>query len=279
LDSLTKAKTKTAALTVILFCLGQTAPSCLPQRDLHSQATVALLEAKFPNPDISFLALDGSGKVVAERWPDLERPVPIGSLIKPFLALAYGRTHQAFPEYVCVGKKTCWLNRGHGKVDIRKAIEFSCNSYFHQLVAGTRPGFAQDTLAAFGLDDISQNDMSISESRAAPLTLARAYLELAQDRQEPAAQEVLQGMSLSARQGTAKAAGAELGWLSPLAKTGTARCTHPKKAPGDGFAVVIAPSGHPHIVLLVRLHGRPGSMAAAVAGQMVAAIENQKAER
>jgi cell division protein FtsI/penicillin-binding protein 2 len=239
----------------------------------------ALLETKFPNPDISFLALDDSGNVVAERWPDSERQVPIGSLIKPFLALAYGRTHQAYPEYVCVGKKTCWLNRGHGKVDIRKAIEFSCNSYFYQLVAGAPSGFAQDTLTAFGLDNISQNDMSILESRAAPLTLARAYLELAQDRQEPAAQEVLQGMSLSAQQGTAKAAGAELGWMSVLAKTGTATCTHPKKAPGDGFAIVIAPGDHPRIVLLVRLHGRPGAMAAALAGQMVAAIENRKAER
>jgi len=279
LDSLTKAKAKIAALTVILVCLRQTAPSCLPQRDLHSQATAALLETKFPNPDISFLALDGSGKVVAQRWPDSERQVPIGSLIKPYLALAYGRTHQAYPEYVCVGKKTCWLNRGHGKVDIRKAIEFSCNSYFHQLVAGAQPGFAQDTLKAFGLHDTSQNDISILESRAPPLALARAYLELAQDRQEPAAQEVLRGMSLSAQHGTANAAGAELGWMSPLAKTGTAECTHPKKAPGDGFAVVIAPSDHPHIVLLVRLHGRPGSMAAAVAGQMIAAIENRRAER
>jgi cell division protein FtsI/penicillin-binding protein 2 len=204
--------------------------------------------------------------------------VPIGSLIKPFLALAYGRTHPAYPEYVCVGKKTCWLNRGHGRVDIRKAIEFSCNSYFYQLVSGAQPGFAQHTLKAFGLSDTSQNDISILESREAPLTLARAYLEMAQDRQDPAAQEVLQGMSLSAQQGTAKAAGAELGWMSPLAKTGTAQCTHAKKAPGDGFAVVIAPSDHPRIVLLVRLHGRPGSMAAAVAGQMVAAIENRKAE-
>jgi cell division protein FtsI/penicillin-binding protein 2 len=277
LDSLANAKI--ARLTVILLCLAQTAPSCLLQRDLHSQATAALLETRFPDPDISFLALDGSGKVVAQRWPDSERQVPIGSLIKPFLALAYGRTHQAYPEYACIGKKTCWLNRGHGKVDIRKAIGFSCNSYFHQLVAGAQPGFAQDTLAAFGLDDMSQNDISIAESRAAPMALARAYLELAQDRQEPAAQEVLQGMSLAAQQGTAKAAGAELPGMSPLAKTGTAPCTHPKKAPGDGFAVVLAPSDHPRVVLLVRLHGRPGSMAAAVAGQMVAAIENRKVER
>src|SRR5215813_5940322 len=266
-------------LTVILVCLAQAAPLRLAQRDLHSQATAALLETKFPDPDISFLALDGSGKVVAQRWPDAEHLVPIGSLIKPFVALAYGRTHQAYPEFVCVGKKTCWLSRGHGRIDIRKAIGFSCNSYFHQLVAGAQTGFAQDTLSAFGLDNTSQNDISILESRAAPLPLARAYLELAQDRQEPAAQEVVQGMSLSAQHGTANAAGAELGWISPLAKTGTATCTHPKKAPGDGFAVVIAPSDHPHIVLLVRLHGRPGSMAAAVAGQMIAAIENRRAER
>lgn len=273
------AKAKTAKLAAILLCLGQTGPSCLSQRDLYSQATAAQLETKFPDPDLSYLALDGSGRVVAQRWSDSEHPVPIGSLIKPFVALAYGRTHEAYPEYICAGKKTCWLSRGHGKVDIRKAIGFSCNSYFRQLVGGAEPAFAQGTLKAFGFTNVSRHDTSILESQAAPLTLARAYLELAQDREEPAAREVLQGMAMSARQGTAKAVGVQLSWLSALAKTGTAPCTHPKKAAGDGFAMVIAPSDQPRIVLLVRLHGRPGSMAAAVAGRMVAAIENREAER
>jgi len=276
----TVAKTTIARLTIVLLCLAQAAPTSISQNDLHSQAAAALLETKFPNPDISFLALNGSGRILAQRWTNPDVPVPIGSLIKPFLALAYGRTHDSYPEYTCVGKKTCWLDRGHGKLGIRKAIGFSCNSYFHQLVAATEPGFAQATLKSFGLTDPSlDKPRFLAESQASPMALAHAYLQLALDRQEPAAQVVLQGMTISARRGTAKAIGSEVPSLSALAKTGTAECTHPRKAPGDGFAVVMAPGDRPDVVLLVRLHGRPGSMAAAVAGKMVAAIENEQAPR
>ncbi len=274
------AKATSAGLSIVLLCLAQAAPASISQNDLHSQAAAALLETRFPDPDISFLALDGSGRVVAQRWTNPDIPVPIGSLIKPFLALAYGRTHDSYPEYTCVGKKTCWLDRGHGKLGIREAIGFSCNSYFHQLAAATEPGFAQATLRSFGLTDPSlDKPQFLRESQASPMALARAYLRLALDRQEPAEFAVLEGMAISARRGTAKAVGAELPWLSAFAKTGTAQCTHPKKAPGDGFAVVIAPADGPNLVLLVRLHGRPGSMAAAIAGKMVAAIENEQSPR
>ena len=263
-------------LVFILLCLAQTTPNCVPQDDLHSQATAALLETKFSDPNISFLALDSSGRIVAQRWPNSEEPVPIGSLIKPFLALAYGRTHNTYPKYDCVGKKTCWLDRGHGRLGIREAIGFSCNSYFQQLIAAAEPGFAQATLKSLGLTGTSLDKPGfLEESRVAPMVLAHAYLQLALDRQEPAAEVVLQGMAISARRGTAKAIGDELRWIPALAKTGTARCTHPKKAPGDGFAVVIVPSDRPSLVLLVRLHGRPGSIAAALAGKMVAAVENE----
>jgi cell division protein FtsI/penicillin-binding protein 2 len=273
------AKTTSTKLALLLLFLAQTS-SCIPQEDLHSQATAALLETKFSDPDISFLALDGAGQILAQRWPDSEEPVPIGSLIKPFLALAFGRTHDTYPEYECMGKKTCWLERGHGRLGIREAIGFSCNSYFHQLVAAAGSGFAQPTLTSYGLTDTSLDTTNfLADSRVAPMTLARAFLQLARNRQQPAADVVLQGMAISARRGTAKAIGDQLPRISALAKTGTAPCTHPKKAPGDGFAVVIAPSDRPHLVLLVRLHGRPGSMAAALAARMVAAVENGQTPR
>jgi len=38
----------------------------------------------------------------------------------------------------------------------------------------------------------------------------------------------------------------------------------------------MSPADHPRIVLLVRLHGRPGSMAAGVAGRMIAAVESEQ---
>ena len=277
MESIAKKLIKTA---VVLLCFGQATSLCLAQTDLHSQAAAALLAENFSDPDLSFIVLDGSGRVVTQRWPDSDRPVPIGSLIKPFLALAYGRTHDSYPEYTCMGKNTCWLRRGHGRLGIREAIGFSCNSYFHQLVAASQPGFAEVTLTSFGLDSVSSDPGHPSwDAEASPLALAHAYLQLALNRQEPAAQPVLEGMALSAQRGTAKAIGESLPGISGLAKTGTAACTHTRKAPGDGFAVVIVPSDGVRTLLLVRLHGRPGSMAAAVAGRMLAALEMKSTNR
>jgi len=90
---------------------------------------------------------------------------------------------------------------------------------------------------------------------------------------------VLQGMVLSAQKGTGRAAGEALPRASAMAKTGTAPCTHAKKAPGDGFALVMSPADHPRAVLLVRLHGRPGLIAAGVAGRMISAVAGSESGR
>jgi cell division protein FtsI/penicillin-binding protein 2 len=106
------------------------------------------------------------------------------------------------------------------------------------------------------------------------LRLARAYLELTRRSREPAVAPALEGLALSAQKGTGKAAGAELPNTPMLVKTGTAPCTHAKKAPGDGFALLAVPASHPRAVLLVRLHGRPGYIAAGLAGRMMAEVES-----
>jgi len=90
---------------------------------------------------------------------------------------------------------------------------------------------------------------------------------------------VRQGLALSAQKGTGKAAGASLPHNAVLAKTGTAPCTHAKKAPGDGFALVMSPADHPREVLLVRLHGRPGYIAAGVAGRMIAEVKGSETSK
>jgi cell division protein FtsI/penicillin-binding protein 2 len=111
---------------------------------------------------------------------------------------------------------------------------------------------------------------------ASPLALTKAYLELTRHPRDAAVRPILEGLALSAEKGTGKAAGAELPRGFALAKTGTAPCTHLKKAPGDGLALVMAPSGHPRAVVLVRLHGRPGFIAAGIAGRMIAAVEGSE---
>ena len=236
--------------------------------DLHAQSAAAALAQNFGDPDISYLLLDQNGEIIAQRWEWPERDIPVGSLAKPFMAVAYGRTHHGFPKFHCAGGKTCWLARGHGTLELREAIAFSCNSYFHQLVARAGSGF-RPAMASFALHAGGEQSLTV----ASPLALLRAYLELTRHARDAAVAPVLMGLALSAQKGTAKAVGEELHGMAALAKTGTAPCTHKRKAPGDGFAIVMFPADHPRTVLLVRLHGRPGYMAAEIAGRMIAKVE------
>jgi len=245
-------------------------------QDLHAQSAAALLDREFADPGLSYLLLDGEGQIVAQRWDEPEGEIPVGSLMKPFLAVAYGRTHQSFPLLRCTGKKTCWLPRGHGTLRIREAIAVSCNSYFDQLVAQRGSNF-RPALESLRLRPSDAGEPSLTT--ASPLALARAYLELSRRSQEPAVRLVLQGMALSAQRGTAKGVSTELAAAPLLAKTGTAPCTHRKKAPGDGLALLMTPADHPRSVLLVRVHSRPGFMAAGLAGRMMARVENSGAQR
>ena len=242
-----------------------------------------MLARDFASSNLSYLLLNDKGEVIARRWPAAEKEAPVGSLIKPFLAVAYGQTHESFPEFHCYGKTTCWLPRGHGVIGVSQAIAVSCNSYFHQLLAEAKPGFATPTLQSFGLntrDTLGHDQVDWFEQghgwRASPLILARAYLEMEHHAREKAVAPALSGMALSARTGTANAVSSELPDWPVLAKTGTAPCIHRKHAPGDGLALIMSPAEHPRMVLLVRVHGKPGSAAAAVAGQMVAAVEKNE---
>jgi hypothetical protein len=267
LDAITKRNLATAVI-IVLFLGPRAVPARAPAQDLHAQSAAAVLAREFNDADLSYLLLDESGEVIAQRWEHPERELPVGSLVKPFIAVAYGETHRDFPQFKCTGKKTCWLPRGHGNLHIREAIAFSCNSYFHQLVAAGGPEFA-DALKNY---PVRMGSNGRASGWAAPLPMAEAYLELTRRPRDAAVAPVLQGMALSAQNGTGKAAGEALPHVSAMAKTGTAPCTHAKKAPGDGFALVMSPADHPRAVLLVRLHGRPGFIAAGVAGRMIAAV-------
>ena len=259
-----------------MFLVGQAFTSPGTAQDLHTQAAAALLAREFGDPDLSYILLDEQGRIMAQRWENPEREIPVGSLTKPFIAVAYGRTHGSFPQLRCIGQKTCWLRRGHGQLQVREAIAYSCNSYFHQLVARAGAGFAP-AVESFALHGAAGADSQRSFTTASPLALAQAYLTLTRDFRDPVVSTVLQGMALSARKGTASAVGPELAGGAALAKTGTGPCTHKKKAPGDGFALVMFPAEHPRETLLVRVHGRPGSVAAGVAGRMIARVEGSGA--
>jgi len=106
---------KLAIVGLLLFVAGTSgfsgssaaAPDVASRSDsLRKQSTARLLEQRFPGQDLSYLLLDAqTGDLIAARWENASQPVPMGSLLKPFTALAYGEAHSfRYPEYVCRGQ-------------------------------------------------------------------------------------------------------------------------------------------------------------------------------
>jgi cell division protein FtsI/penicillin-binding protein 2 len=249
---------------------------------LFAQAAAQALNRDFADTNISFLLLDAhTGQVLASRWENPNLPIPLGSLAKPFAALAYGEQHGfRYPTHTCHGTKTgCWRPAGHGDVDLTSAIAFSCNSYFRFLTGELSAADVSPTANQFGID-VPDRDTHGAELaglgtrwRISPLHMARAYLELLRERQHPAIAQILAGMERSALQGTGAEVDRELRGERGLVKTGTAACTHSPAAPGDGFAIALVPAEDPRLLLMVRVHSVPGSIAARTAGQMLRRVQ------
>jgi cell division protein FtsI/penicillin-binding protein 2 len=218
--------------------------------------------------DVNFIAVDVRTRQVIERqWVEAEQAVPVGSLVKPFVALAYGGE---VPEFVCRGAvDRCWLARGHGKLGFRQALAQSCNAYFLNLARGVDGATLGVIAAKFGIpqpaNDSPETRIGLGAGwRIAPLALVRAYAELASRAGEPRVDEILVGLRMAAESGTAKALGRGV-----LAKTGTAACVAEHRDAGDGFAVVLDPAEDPRVALLVRVHGSPGAAAAKSAARIL----------
>jgi cell division protein FtsI/penicillin-binding protein 2 len=252
------------------------------RNSLFAQSAAQILQREFTGREVSFLLVDvRTGALLASRWDNAEQPIPLGSLVKPFIALAYGEEHQfRYPTHVCMGSAGgCWLPRGHGEIGITAAIAVSCNSYFRMLTAGMTSADIVPTVQRLGLDppasELSGSDLIGVGNRwlISPLHMAHAYLELNRSREQPGGREVVAGMAQSARQGTGAEVDRALKHSSALVKTGTAACIHRDHAPGDGFVVALVPSDQPELLLMVRVHGVPGAKAAQTAGRMLGRIE------
>lgn len=254
------------------------------QQPLFSQAAAAELARSFSSKDISYLLMDADGNVLAERWEDPDKPVAPGSLVKPFLAVAYGEQHDShFPQLRCLGTRgRCWLPQGHGTLGLEEAIVQSCNAYFLQLAAGLDHKRALRSFAYYGLAGPSPASgdealIGLGEGwKETPLTLARAFLQLEKAQRQAAQGRIVNGMQAAAQRGTARGVDAALGDNAALAKTGTAACSHfhsnvPQGAV-DGFAVVFYPAEKPRLFLLVRVHGFTGAQTATVAGKILRSL-------
>jgi cell division protein FtsI/penicillin-binding protein 2 len=252
------------------------------RNSLFAQSAAQLLQREFTAKEVSYLLLDvQTGAVLASRWENADQSIPLGSLVKPFIALAYGEEHQfRYPAHLCRGDANgCWLPHGHGEIGITAAIADSCNSYFRMLTAGMNSADLISSAQRIGLDppapDLSGPDLIGVGNRwlISPLHMAHAYLELNRRRDQPGAREVISGMAQSGRQGTGAEVDRALKHSRALTKTGTAACTHRDHAPGDGFVVALVPAAQPELLLMVRVHGVPGAKAALTAGRMLSRIE------
>jgi len=261
---------------------------------IFSQAAKASLDRDFSNPAISYLLMDDSGFVLAERWPAGIEPVlssasfpassseavAPGSLVKPFLAIAYGEQHGgSFPIVRCTGTSSrCWYPAGHGSLGLEEAITQSCNTYFLSLAAGLDRRRAAQAFMRYGLagpDPEAPGEALIGLGRGwkeNPMALARAYLQLEKEKRRPVQNRIITGMSGSAERGTARGVDAELGENMALAKTGTASCSHKPAGAADGFTIVLYPAVQPRLLLLVRVHDATGAASAKVAGAMLRSL-------
>jgi cell division protein FtsI/penicillin-binding protein 2 len=225
--------------------------------------------------DVDYLVVDvRTREVLQQRWTDADAPIPVGSLVKPFTALAYGGE---FPEFVCKGAASgCWLAHGHGRLKFRDALARSCNAYFLNLARGVDPATLAVVASKFGIPapvgETAEARIGLGKDwRIPPIALARAYAELAARASEPRVAEIFAGLREAVRSGTASAIGHDAMVPGPmlLAKTGTAPCIAQRGHAGDGFTVVLDPADAPRTVLLVRVHGVPGAEAAKSAARVL----------
>jgi cell division protein FtsI/penicillin-binding protein 2 len=259
------------SIAVVLAC-GPVVASSLPE-----QSIALLLDRSFPEQRLSYLLLEApTGRLICSRWNHADQAVPVGSLVKPFTALAYGRTHGfAFPEFTCKGAQDrCWLPPGHGRTGLAEAIAHSCNAYFLALAAEVNPDVLAGVAQEFGLKPPDPGADAPSwmgiggQWTISPISIARAFTELRMRSGEPGVREIMKGMSLSARIGTGSGVGS-----GALAKTGTALCVHSPRHAGDGYVIAIFPADSPRFTLLLRVEGVPGAEAAVTAGRMRGLLE------
>lgn len=238
-------------------------PLALFALTLYQQTVAGLLRERFTG--LEYVLLDArTGEPIDMHWPEPEKAVPVGSLVKPLLLAAHtGPT----PVFACTGRM-CWLRQGHGRQTAKQALANSCNEYFDALAARLPQDRLESFVARYGLRGPSVDGSRIGRGNDWPLppvALLNAYRELHSD------PRIQPGMSNAAMHGTAKAVGS-----GALAKTGTSACSHSRKGVGDGYAIVLLPASKPEWALLLRVHETTGAVTARVAANMVRVIREGK---
>ncbi len=211
-----------------------------------------------------------TSEIVEANWKRLDDPLPVGSLIKPFTALAYAESHAfRYPEVRCRGAEDeCWLPKGHGTLGVQSALAQSCNTYFLWLADRVLWSDVETVAQRFGLapppmDAPASAYIGLGAAwKLQPLALLQAYQELVSRSGHPGIEPLVQGLALASRSGTGSDIGRALDGGPALVKTGTSPCIHPRdtKRPssnGDGYVIALYPAGTPRYTMLVQVHGVP----------------------
>ena len=230
-----------------------------------------------------------TNEIVEVSWERLDEPIPAGSLVKPFTALAYAESHSfRYPEVPCRGAEDeCWLPKGHGTVTVEPALARSCNTYFQWLADRVLWSDIESVARRFGLaappmDAPTSTYIGLGTAwKLQPLALVRAYQELLRGSGDPGVEPLLQGLALASRSGTGSGVGRALEGSSALVKTGTSPCIHRRDAKrrtsnGDGYVIALYPAETPRYTMLVQVHGVPGRVAANIGGKILARIVQGK---
>ncbi len=258
----------------LLVCVSPAADA----QSLYAQSIQAALARSTAGREVLVLDLR-RGEILGDTFTPHTSAIPVGSLLKPFLALAYAATHSApLPTEVCHGlPDRCWKPAGHGTMTLVSALANSCNAYFLQLARDLEPGSIPYLPAPPQHASPATLIGLTPEWRIAPEALARAYAALLAAPSSAVQDQVLKGMRGSATYGTAARIGVHPGGV--LAKTGTAPCVDgPCAIDGDGLVLAAAPASHPTVLVLLRQRGTNGAVAAAAAGRVLTRLESLHAE-
>ncbi len=202
-----------ATIAIVAFFLCPPVPAQNPaQQSLYAQSIQSALIPTTANLEILVLNLR-THETLADTFAHPQTPIPVGSLVKPFLAAAYLKSHPTAPTIVCHGHPDhCWKPAGHGALTLTQAIAQSCNAYFLALARDIPPT---------DIPDLPQPPSSASPEtliglnsswRISPEALANAYAQLLSSNP---AMAILNGMRDSARHGTANRIGPTPAVFSP----------------------------------------------------------------
>jgi hypothetical protein len=234
-------------------------------------ALVATFAAASAPPELVTWRLE-SGRFLADAGAP-SGPLPVGSLVKPFLASAWARSHPGSPapRAICDGRSGCWKPSGHGELGLARALALSCNTYFKKTAAETPADALVTTLRGEGFavgDGVSPAAVLGLGGEDAPVidpqALLRAYERLVTRpwaaAEEAVRREIVAGLREGARLGTARGTGALMG------KTGTVPSLQGRAQHTSGWVLATFASGSLRLALLRDGTGREAAAALGARG-------------